>query len=191
MEVSQLDADARRLAGALGRLPPKEARPAFIVVSGLPGTGKSYLSQRLAERLGYPVLESDALRKRLFRVPVYSAAESAYLFRAIHGLIEDLLGKGIPLILDATNLAERHRRVLYDIAGRTGARLVLVRVIAPPEVVKSRLEDRAAGEVSDADWEVYRKLEPTAEKIRRPHFTVDASLDITPVLDEIASEVKA
>jgi predicted kinase len=189
MEVSQLNADARRLARALGRLPEPEPRPAFIVVSGLPGTGKSYLCRRLAERLGYPVLESDALRKRLFRAPVYSAAESARVFRAIHGLIEDLLGKGVPLILDATNLAERHRRVLYDIAKRTGSRLVLVRVVAPPEVVKSRLEARA-GETSDADWEVYRKLEPTAEKIRRPHFTVDTSRDITPAMDEIAREVK-
>jgi predicted kinase len=190
MEVSELNADARRLVGVLGRLPPAEDRPAFLVVSGLPGTGKSYLCRRLAERLGYPVLESDALRKKLCRKPVYSAEESARVFRAIHELIEELICKGIPLILDATNLAERHRRVLYGIAERTGARLVLVRVVAPPEVVKSRLEARAAGEASDADWEVYRKLEPTAEKIRRPHFTVDTSLDITPVLDDIVSEVK-
>jgi predicted kinase len=192
MEVSRVDADARRLAGVLGRLPAPEAPPAFIVVSGLPGTGKSYFSQRLAERLAYPVLESDAMRKRLFRQPVYSAGESAYLFRAIHGLIEDLLGRGIPLILDATNLSERHRRVLYDIAERTGARLVLVRIVAPPDVVKSRLEARAAaGEtVSDADWEVYRKLKPTADSIRRRHFTVDTSGDITPALDDIVRAVK-
>jgi predicted kinase len=190
MEVSQLNADARRLAAVLGKLPPKEARPAFIMVSGLPGTGKSTLSRRLAQRLGYPVLESDAIRKRLFRGPVYSAAESAYLFRAIHGLIEDLLGKGIPLIMDTTNLAERHRKVLYDITERTGARLFLARVVAPPEVVKSRLDARAAGEASDADWEVYRKLEPTAEKIRRPHFIVDTSVDITPALDKIVRAVK-
>jgi predicted kinase len=192
MEVSRIDAAARRLAVALGRLPAPEARPAFIVVSGLPGTGKSYLSRRLAERLGYPVLESDALRKKLFRAPVYSPEESGYLFRAVHRLIEDLLGQGTPVILDATNLSERHRRVLYGIAERTGARLVLVGVVAPPEVVKRRLEARAGdGETaSDADWEVYRKLKPTADRIRRPHHTVDTSRDITPALDEIVREVK-
>ncbi len=92
--------------------------------------------------------------------------------------------------MDATNLAERHRRLLYDIAGRTGARLVLVHVVAPPEVVKTRLEARAAAAASDADWEVYRKLKLTAERIRRPHFTVDTSRDITPALDEIVREVK-
>jgi predicted kinase len=193
MEVSRVNSDARRLAGILGRLPAPEARPAFIVVSGLPGTGKSYFSRRLAERLAYPVLESDALRKRLFRRPVYSAAESAMLFRAIHELLEDLLGRGIPLILDATNLSERHRRVLYGITGRTGARLVLVGIVAPPALVRSRLEARAAaGEtISDAGGEVYRKLKLTADRIRRRHFTVDTSQDITPALDDIIRELES
>jgi len=175
MKVSPLNADARRLARVLDRLPDPEERPAFIVVSGLPGTGKSYFCRRLAERLGYPILESDALRRELFPSPVYSAAESAYLFRTIHRLIEEMLGKGIPLILDATNLSERYRRVLYDIARRTGAGLVLVRIVAPPGLVKSRLEARSAtGDcLSDAGWAVYRKLRPTADRIRRRHFTVD------------------
>jgi predicted kinase len=192
MEVSQLNADARRLAGVLGQLPLPEARPAFIVVSGLPGTGKSHFCRRLAERLSYPILESDALRRELFPAPVYSASESAQLFRAIHRLIEDLLGRGIPVILDATNLSERHRRVLYGIAGRTGARLVLVRVVAPPGLVKARLEARAAaGETaSDADWSVYRKLKPTVDRIGRRHFTVDTSQDITPSLEDIIRVVR-
>ena len=192
MEVSRLNADVRRLANILDRLPAPEERPAFIVVSGLPGTGKSYFCRRLAERLGYPILESDALRRELFPSPVYSAAESAYLFRAIHRLIEQMLSKGLPLILDATNLSEWHRRHLYDIARQTGARLVLVRVVAPPGLVKSRLEARAAagGTFSDADWAVYRKLKPTADRIRRRHFTVDTSRDITPALDEIVKKVK-
>ncbi len=192
MEVSQSNADARRLAGVVGRLPPVEARPAFIVVSGLPGTGKSHFCRRLAKRLSYPVLESDTLRRELFPNPVYTSAESASLFRAIHHLIEDLLGRGTPVILDATNLSERHRRVLYDIAERTGARLVLVRVVAPPDLVKSRLEARTGSgkATSDADWSVYRKLKPTVDKIQRRHYTVDTSRDIKPALEEIVREVK-
>jgi predicted kinase len=192
MEVSRARADTRRLAGVLGRFPAPRTRPAFIVVSGLPGTGKSYFCQRLAERLDYPVLESDALRKRLFLQPDYSVAESARLFRAIHELTEALLGEGRPVILDATNLTERHRETLHDIAGRTGARLVMVRVVAPPETVKARLAARTAGgsSHSDADWEVYRKLKPTEEMIRRRHYIVDASRNITPALNAIFEEMK-
>jgi predicted kinase len=192
MDNSRVDADARRLVESLGPLPAPEAPPVFIMVSGLPGTGKSYLSRRLAERLSYPVLESDALRKQLFPAPTYSAMESGILFRAIHKLMEKMLGKGIPVIMDATNLTERYRRVLYNIAEKHNARLILVRTRAPLAIVRERLRSRTGekrdGDKSDADWEVYRKLSTTAETIRRQHFVVDTSKDITPAVDKIVRE---
>jgi hypothetical protein len=191
MVNSQVIADARRLAGSFEPFPAPEARPAIIVVSGLPGTGKTYFSRRLAERLPFIILESDALRKQLFPVPEYSASESAYLFRTIYILMEELLKKGIPVILDATNLEERHRERIYSIAEHINARLILVRVEAPPELVQQRLKSRIkkSGTNSDADWAVYKKMRVTAEKISRNHFNVDTSRDITPTIDKIVREV--
>jgi predicted kinase len=193
MEVPQVIADANRLAGSFSPLPEAEAQPAIIVVSGLPGTGKSYFCRRLAERLPFLILESDALRKQLFSVPTYSAVESAHLFRTIYYLIEDLLKKGMPVILDATNLEERHRERIYNIAGRLNARLIMVNVQAPPELVqkrlKRRMERKNKQDNSDADWTVYQKMRTTAEKISRNHFTADTSRDITPAIDKIIREV--
>jgi predicted kinase len=191
--ASQLVSDLQRLTDGLGELPEPVVKPPFVVVSGLPGTGKSYFCTRLAERLPFVVLESDALRKTLFSPPSYSPEESARLFRTLHLLIENLLGKGIPLILDATNLSERDRERLYNIADRLDAHLILVRVEAPPELVYQRLESRKNGanpnDSSDADWEVYRKMKPQREKISRRHYAVDSSRDISPVLDKIIREV--
>jgi len=193
MEASQLIA-ARRLVDSIGVLPEAEAQPTLIVVSGLPGTGKSYFCRRLAERLPFIILESDALRKQLLPAPTYSTEESTHLFRAIYQLIEDLLKKGIPIILDATNLEERHRERLYNIAERLNARLILVNVQAPPELVEKRLRKRMerknVKDNSDADWEVYQKMKATAEKIKRRHFTVDTSKDITTVIDKVVREAK-
>ena len=179
---------------SLGQLPEPMVRPAFIVVSGLPGTGKSYFCHRLAERIPLVILESDAMRKVLFPFPDYSAAENARLFQAIHRLIEHLLKKGIPVVLDATNLSERNRERLYNIADRLNARLVLVRVEAPAEVVRERLRDRAEGPASEedhseADWAVFQKMKSSVQKISRNHFAVDTSRDITPVLNKIVREV--
>jgi predicted kinase len=194
MEGSQVIADARWLVGSLGQLPAPQAQPAIIVVSGLPGTGKSYFCRRLAERLPFLILESDALRKLLFPTPSYSASESSRLFRTIYYLIEELLGKGVPVILDATNLEERHRERIYNIAERLNARLIMVRVEAPPELVQKRLQARAVKknteDSSDADWTVYQKMKTTVQQISRNHFTVDTSRDITPVLEKIVREVK-
>ena len=194
MENTQLLSDVQRLTGSLGELPDPAVEPAFIVVSGLPGTGKSYFCSRLAERLPFIILESDVLRKALFSSLTYSAPESSRLFRACHLLIERLLKKGIPVILDATNLSERYRERLYNIADRLEVKLVLVRVEAPPEMVRERLSARLE-EVnpvgkSDAGWEVYQKMKPTVQKIRRNHYAVDTSRDITPVLDKIVREVR-
>jgi predicted kinase len=191
--VSQLVSNLQRLTDGLGELPEPVVKPAFVAVSGLPGTGKSYFCAKLAESLPFVILESDALRKTLFSPPSYSPEESARLFKTLHLLIEKLLKKGIPLILDATNLSERDRERLYNIADRLDARLILVRMEAPPELVYKRLKARKnganAGNNSDADWEVYRKMKPTVEKISRKHYVADSSRDISPVLDKIVREI--
>jgi predicted kinase len=192
VEDSRLLADVQRLTESLGELPEAVVSPAFIAVSGLPGTGKSYFCQKLAERLPLVILESDALRKVLFPQPGYHPQESARLFRALHLLIERLLKRGISLALDATNLSERFRERLYNIAERLGVRLILVRVEAPPEVVYQRLKVRQQAASpegkSDADWAVYQKMRATAEKLRRNHYAVDTSRDITPVLDKVVRQ---
>ena len=194
MQHGYLVSDVERLTESLGQLPEPVVKPSFVVVSGLPGTGKSYFCHRLAERLPFLILESDVLRKTLFSAPNYSQQESSRLFQACHLLIKRLLEKGIPLILDATNLSERYRERLYNIADRLGSKLILVRVEAPPEVVRERLkarkEEANTANESDADWEVYQRMKPTVQQIRRNHFAVDTSRDITPVLDKIVREVR-
>jgi len=188
----ELVEDVQKLRESLGQLPEATVDPAFIVVSGLPGTGKSYFCRSLAERLPFPILESDALRKVLSPSPNYSPGESNRLFGACHLLIEELLRRGIPLIFDATNLVERHRERLYQIADRIGARLIIVRVEAPPELVRQRLQHRSAAvnpeDKSEADWMVYQKMRTSVQRIGRNYFAVDTSKDITPVISKIARE---
>jgi predicted kinase len=189
MESSQLSSDLLRLKEGLGSLPEAVATPGFVVVSGLPGTGKTFFCKKLAEKQSFYIIESDALRKVLFPSPDYSPAESSRLFAAMHSLIEWLLKNGVPVCFDATNLSEYNREYLYRISDRAGARLVLVSVEAPPAVAYQRLQARRNGDIpdskSDADLEIYRQMKPKAEKIRRSHFVVDTSRDITPVVDKV------
>ena len=191
MGNAELVSDVQRLTVSLGELPELVAEPVFIAVSGLPGTGKSYFCSKLAERLPVVILQSDALRKVLFPSPNYSPQEQSRLFGAVRLLIESLLKKGNSLILDATNLSERHREYSYSIAERLGVKLVLVRVEAPPWVVYERLKARRENleSKSDADWVIYQRMKPSVQKISRHHYAVDTARDITPVLDKIVREV--
>lgn len=189
MEKNQLIEDVQRLKESLGQLPEPVVQPPFIIVSGLPGTGKSYFCHRLAERVPLIILESDSLRKLLFPSPSYSTQESFRLFQACYHLIAELLKRGIPLALDATNLEEHHRERLYHIADQVGANLIIVRVDAPPEIVYQRLEKRAKGmnpeDNSEADWKVYQKMKSSAQRIGRNHFRVDTSEDIASAIGKI------
>jgi DegV family protein with EDD domain len=192
--ASRLERDVGALEIALGKLPSPVRKPALVVVSGLPGAGKSHLGREISK--GYPLahLESDALRKVLFRHPDHGAEESKRLFVACHALLDSLLARGVSALLDATNLKEMHRRPLYRIAERNGAKLVLVEVQAPAEVARRRLEERSRGEnpwdLSDAGPDVYKRMRNDVESIEREHLVVDTSRDIAPAVRRIVAELQ-
>ena len=189
-----LSGDAQQLLESVrGRLPEPVLHPVLVVVSGLPGTGKSSFSHCLAERVPLAVLESDALRKELVPSPLHTAKESARLFQAVHELIDLLLEQCVPVLLDATSLVEAHREHLYHIANQRHAKVILVLLEAPPEVVRQRLEARAnttqLQDHSDADWQVYQRMRPSQELIRRNHVVVDTSEDIGPAVEKVAHRI--
>lgn len=181
-----------RILESLGDRPARRQRPVLVVLSGLPGTGKSRLAQELRRRTGVVVLESDALRRLLSPRPTHSSAESRRLFLALHAAIDRLLDGGVSCLLDATNLLESHRRPLYEIAERRGARLILVRLTAAPADVRRRLASPSQpGRVSDADAAVYERMRRQEEPIERAHFLVDTSQDTTVLAEEIAAAITA
>ncbi|MDP2663087.1 MAG: ATP-binding protein [Dehalococcoidia bacterium] len=193
----QLDteADVERLRSGLTDLPEPVCWPFLILVSGLPGAGKSYLSRQLVRRLPAVVLESDALRKTLIPRPVYTWEESRRLFEASHELIRSLLCGGLNVIFDATNLQEAHREEIYRVAESAGAKTVTVWVEAPPEIIWNRMIERQQRldphDRSDADWEVYRRLSGAAQLPRRNYLKVDTSLDLQPAVERIVRAARS
>lgn len=186
--------DASKLRESLSDVPDPLATPFLIIMSGLPGTGKSYLSRKIADRLPCVVLTSDTLRKVIFPVPAYDPDENQRLFTAVPILVEDLLSRNIPVLLDATNLVEYHREQLYHIADKLRLKLIIIQTEAPAEVVRERLNARITdGDLlgsSDADVEVHERMKASKQKIRRNHFVVDTSKDITPVVKKVIREVQ-
>jgi len=168
---------------------PTTAWPVLFMISGLPGTGKSYLSRRLAERVSAVIIETDRIRKTLFDPPTYSAKESERVHRVAHQLIERLLRKGVRVIFDATNLVEFQRETVYHIADRLGAKLVIIRTTAPEEVVRERLARRKERideqDVSDADWNVYKRMRRRQQGFRRNFLVIDTSDDIDAAIAKI------
>jgi predicted kinase len=160
---------------------------------GPPGTGKSRLARRLGAKLDAQVVETDKVRKLLFAEPRYTGGEHAAVYGWCHTLLRSALVVGRPVVFDATNLEERTRRKVYDLAEQADARLQIIWVTCPPGVVQERLlrrhTAREADDLSDADWSVYLDLRRRAEPIRRPHTVVNTNADFETLLQRLLARL--
>ncbi len=183
--------DADRLEASLGGLPKAVQRPAIVILIGLPGSGKSHFARLLSKRYPAAILDSDALRSVLYESPQHTAQENARLFPATYVLTRRLLDRGVPVVLDATNLKEANRKPLYRLARDAGARLVIVRLRAPFAVMRERLAKRDAArdplDRSTADLLVLERMRRDYQRPRRPYFVVDTSKNSHEVLDKIVA----
>ena len=187
--------DTGLLLASLPRLPQPATRPVLVVMSGLPGTGKSTLSRALAARFPMVHVQSDALRRVLFPRPTYAGAENVRLFPAAQRVIGILLDRKLPVLFDATNLVEAQRALVYRIAEERGSGLVIVRVVAPEGVVWERLARRGGREGdredrSEADWETYLNMRDNVEPIRRPHVVVDTTRDTAAAVRRVVARLE-
>ena len=161
---------------------------------GPPATGKSRLARRLATALDAQVVESDRVRKQLFAEPRYTGGEHAAVYGWCHTILRSALVVGRNVIFDATNLEERSRRKVYSIAEQCDARLAIIWVTCPPNVVQQRLLRRKLREdkddLSDADWPVFLELRRKAEPIRRAHVVLNTAADYETVLQRLLDTLR-
>ena len=192
MSVREFTAVAEELEATASRGAMPVAKPYVVLLSGLPGTGKSALAQALRERMLIGSVESDAVRAALFPRPAFSPEESARVFDTCHAMIESLLRGKMAVIFDATNLQERHRRDVRDMADRAGAAVAVVRVHAPPAVVRDRLQQRSEADPSPhlADWSVYRRMRFTVDRIVTDHLRVDTRDGVEAVVGAVLDHIE-
>jgi uncharacterized protein len=149
--------------------------PHFFITYGLPGSGKTYESQRVLEREGAIRLRSDVERKRLFGLAMFDdsrakgldlygkdATQRTYdhLF-ATAGLA---LRAGYPVVLDAAFLKREERLRALTLAHESGVPLAIIACEAPLHVLRERLLARQ-GDASEADAKVLDQLREAAEPL--------------------------
>ncbi len=169
-------------------------QPLVILLAGLPRTGKSTLSRRIARKYGLEHISTDSVRKRIFRgvrqdefgKGSYTEDRRIVVYDTIYYMSYTLLRHGIGCVLDGTFYKEYLRQKVQRIADRFGAKFVLIEITCPDKLVKKRLQDKkrvGRMTLSDADLNVYYTFKKLYEPIKMPHIKIDMAQDYDKIME--------
>lgn len=181
--------------------------PCLLLNHGLSGSGKSYVSQLLLEKLPAIRLRSDVERKRLFlkgqqdatagkvEQGIYTPEATRQTYQSLVTLAGQLLSAGYNVIVDAANLKKAQRALFTDLARTLEKPCFILNYTADVKTLRERITQRAAAanDPSDATLEV---LEHQLQS--REAFSADEEPFVIPVqtdkpidLDAIVGRIHA
>ncbi|MBC5783477.1 AAA family ATPase [Ramlibacter sp. USB13] len=167
---------ARALHYAAQALAWSRRTPARLVIThGLPGSGKTWASQRLLEREGAIRIRSDVERKRLHGLAaladsrasgleIYGTEATQRTYERLFALASPILQAGWTVVLDAAFLRRAERNAARSLAQSLGVPFAILHCEAPAEVLRDRIAGRR-GDASEADQAVLEKLLAQAEPL--------------------------
>lgn len=181
---------------ALARALAAEPQPRLLLMHGLPGSGKTRVSQDLLEASGAIRLRSDVERKRLHGLSplansraagldLYTAEATAHTFERLHALAACALQSGYPTIVDAASLRLAERERFKALARTRGVPFTLLSCVAPVDVLRARVRERRH-DASEADVAVIDLLLERQEPLTADEQANAITLDTTGTADAAA-----
>lgn len=178
-QKAQVAAGARRYFKLAHEYAMRPSPRALIITVGVSGSGKSYLANALAARLGAFIVSSDVTRKRLLGIEpterridpidagIYDPEVTERTYKAMLEAVRPWLERGKPVVLDASFLDRSHREAALALSYDTNAGFLALECEADEAVIWKRLSQRRGEErvVSDGRWEVYRAQQERREPI--------------------------
>ena len=141
-----------------------------VLVSGLPGSGKSYFAQRLAETIHADYVNSDRLRKELFPKRTYSDLEKARVYDTMLKKMKEAFTEEKNLVMDATF----HKKEIRELFTKNSKeKIYFIEVHADEGIIKERLQKNRP--FSEADFEVFQLIREAWEPLNRPHLTLQST----------------
>jgi len=147
----------------------------IILVSGLPGSGKSYFAEKLAARLGAEYLNSDEVRLTMKASGKYSFRDKLMVYREMANQTIRRLNEKKTVVVDATFYRQPTRDLFFKVALEKSIPIRLIEVIADEALIRERL--KKPRKFSEADFSVYEKVRDEFEKINIPHLTLQSTND--------------
>lgn len=145
----------------------------IIVVSGLPGSGKSYFAERLSAQLNALYINSDRIRKEVNAMGHYTLDDKLAVYKEMNTRTEEALQKHKMVILDATFYLQNMRNLFKNTARTYLTDICFIHVWAKETLIKKRIEQPRID--SEADFKVYEKIKEEYEEIREHHLKLEST----------------
>ncbi|MCB9080654.1 MAG: AAA family ATPase [Lewinellaceae bacterium] len=147
---------------------PGFTRQVIIVVTGLPGTGKTALAEMLARIRGCCHLNTDVIRVTLGKQGQYDAATKALVYAALLQEARQHLSAGKDVLLDGTFFRQELREPIHTLGLEFSARTLWIELVANEEVIRKRVAVQRP--YSEADFSVYEALRDQYEPLVYPRL---------------------
>lgn len=157
----------------------------IIAIGGLSGSGKSTLAKALSESISAIIIRQDAIRKHIFELPLEEKADENFYSKEANERTEEAviqrikisLKSNLPIIVDSTFKNSKYRKELENFAKSEGLNFVGIWCYADEACIKTRLSKRV-GDVSDANYEIYKKQKSTCKQPKNwERINTDSSID--------------
>jgi predicted kinase len=169
--------------------------PQLIVMSGLPGSGKSAIAEQVAQRLKLPVFSVDPIESAMLQAGIERSFETglaAYL--VAEALAGEQLKLGNSVIIDAVNAEEEAKGVWRGLARKHGLALtVLLVMVSDRALHQKRIEARVRGlhGFREVTWDMVEARERVFTAWKEPALTLDASRELGVNVEEALQHIRA
>ncbi|KYC44996.1 MAG: L-seryl-tRNA(Sec) kinase [Candidatus Methanofastidiosum methylothiophilum] len=153
----------------------------LVVITGLPGTGKTTIAEALARDLDAIVFSTDKIRKMIFEKPVYNEEDKKIVYNELFSQTSKYLNSDKNVILDGTFYSRDLRQRAKEVGKSLSEKVIFVYCETPEELLKKRITSRK-DKYSDADYGVYLKMKEIFEEFEEDVVRINTA---NPVSDNI------
>lgn len=141
----------------------------IIIVFGLPGSGKSYFTERLAARLGVDYFDSDAVRRKMFLRRTYSNEETMAVYQKLLDVARTAIKTQKTIIIEASF----NNRQTRDLFMNANTAVRFIEIVADESLITGRIAKPRA--VSEADVGVYKEMKKHWEPFVGEHLVIQST----------------
>jgi predicted kinase len=152
-----------------------ENSPTLIVLSGLPGSGKTVLAEAVSRALSVPILSIDSIEAAMWRAGLIKTETGVAAYEVAHALADENLRLRHTVIVDAVNPVEAPRAAWRKLAAKHRVSLKIIECVCSDETIhRGRIEAPVAGK-RELTWARLLQRRAEYEAWTDPRLVLDTS----------------